>query len=179
MKKLIALLLVVMLAVAMISTVVMAHTEDDLYATDLIADGGSEETAIDVGDVLVWNDADYLYVKYLITDEDWCLIETHLQVATSLDGIPQKNGNPPPGKFDFAMEHECFTEYTYTIPLNWDTGTELLIAAHAEIQTEEIGPEEEIIYVDETAWGAGEDFSGNNWAMYFMYTVQGSSAPGF
>ena len=178
MKKLLVLLLVSILVVAMIPTVVMAHTEDDPYRTELIADGGSEETAMDVGDVLVWNDADNLYVKYFVTDEAWCLIETHLQVATSLDGIPQKNGNPPPGKFDFSMEHDGIMEYTYAIPLNWDAGTELFIAAHAEIQTEGIGPEGEIIYLDETAWGAGENFPGKNWAMYFMYTVQEPSAPG-
>jgi hypothetical protein len=172
MKKVIALLLVATLGVAMIPTVVMAHTEAAPYSTDLIADGGSEESAMDIGDVLVWNDADNLYVKYLVTDDDWCLIETHLQVAASLDGIPQRNGNPPPGKFDYSMEHDCVMEYIYTIPLDWDTGTGILIAAHAEIQTEEVGPDGVITYVDETAWGAGEDFPGKNWAMYFVYVVQ-------
>jgi hypothetical protein len=90
---------------------------------------------IDVGTVIVWNDADNLYVKYVIDDPtEWCLTETHLHVATSLDGIPQKNGNPPPGQFDYKDEHDCVTEFLYTIPLtSWSVDTLLYIAAHAVV----------------------------------------------
>ena len=175
MKRIIAVVLAVTLAVAMFSTGVLAHTEGDPYATDLIADGGSAETATDVGDVLVWNDAEYLYVKYVVTDP-WCLVETHLQVATSLEGIPQKNGNPPPGKFDNNVEHLCLADYTYAILLAWEAGTDLVIAAHAEIQQEVTLPDGTVDYVYETGWGQGEDFPGKNWAMYIEYTVQGAAA---
>jgi len=110
------------------------HTEGDPFTTELIADGGDETSAIDVGDVLVWNDGDILYVQYVVT-APWCLTETHLHVATSLEGIPQKKGNPPPGKFEYSMDHDpAITEYTYTIPLTWDTCTKLFIAAHAVVQ---------------------------------------------
>jgi len=99
--------------------------EFDLYAGQNIL----------VGKVLVWNDADNLYVKYLITDPDWCLTETHLHVAASMEEIPQKNGNPIPGKFDYKGEHECESEVDYVIPL--PEGTEcdntLVIAAHAVV----------------------------------------------
>ena len=173
MKNLIMLLLVATLAVAAIPAAVMAHTEANPFQTDLIADGGGEETAMDVGDVKVWNDEDSLYVEYVITDTDWCLIETHLHVAVDPDDIPQKNGNPPPGKFDYSMEHDCLMEYIYTIPLgDWTPNTAISIAAHAELQTEET-VDGVVTYVDETAWGAGEDFPGRNWATYFVYTVQG------
>jgi hypothetical protein len=111
----------------------MAHTEGDPFVTDLIAGGGNPASAIDVGDVIVWNDADYLYVKYVITEPDWCLIETHLHVDTSWQTIPQKNGNPIPGHFDYSMEHECVTEYTYEIPQTWVDGDTLYIAAHAVV----------------------------------------------
>jgi hypothetical protein len=113
-------------------TYLTKHTEGDPFATDLIAGGGNSASATDVGDVLVWNDGDTLYVQYVVT-APWCLTETHLHVAISLEGIPQKNGNPPPGKFDYKGEHDCVAEYLYTIPLNWSTDTKLFIAAHAVV----------------------------------------------
>jgi hypothetical protein len=112
-----------------------AHTEDAPFVTDLIAGGGNFESAILVGQVNVWNDDNYIYVKYLITNPDWCMTSTHLHIATSLEGIPQKKGNPPPGKFDYKMPHECSTEYTYAIEMTWPVGTELYIAAHADVCT--------------------------------------------
>ncbi|UCG94963.1 MAG: DUF4842 domain-containing protein [archaeon] len=118
---------------------VLAHTEDEPYVTDLIA---GQHT--DVGDVLVWNDADNLYVKYLIEEEGWCLTETHLHVADSWEEIPQteakgkgkgnSGGNPIPGQFEFSGEHDCIAEHTYTVPLgDWDCETDLAIAAHAVV----------------------------------------------
>jgi hypothetical protein len=56
---------------------------------------------IDVGEIQVWNDDQNLYVKYVVDATDWCLTETHLAVAYSLDDIPQKNGNPIPGQFPY------------------------------------------------------------------------------
>jgi len=109
------------------------HTEGDPFTTDLIAGGGSPASAIDVGDVLVWNDGDTLYVKYVIYEDGWCLTETHLHVAKSEGEIPQtKKGNPIPGQFDYKSEHDCVTDYT--IQLNWCPNTELFIAAHAVVQ---------------------------------------------
>ena len=120
----------------------MAHTEGDPFVTDLIAGGGNPKSAITVGDVKVWNDAEYLYVKYVITETDWCLTETHLHIfldEESFTDIPQKNGNPIPGHFDYSMEHDCVTEYTYEIPLEWPC-TDLYVAAHAVVQLEESCP---------------------------------------
>ena len=120
---------------------------------------------IDVGTVNVWNDADNLYVKYVITDQDWCLTETHLQVATSLAGIPQtKKGNPIPGQFEENDEHDCVTEVLYTYNLvekEWSDDTGFFIAAHAVVFNEKI----------ETAWADGLDFDGKNWATYFTYNI--------
>ncbi|MGB6371195.1 MAG: hypothetical protein WBF68_09250 [Atribacterota bacterium] len=113
----------------------MKHTEEIPFVTDLIAGGGNPKSAIDVGDVLVWNDEDNLYVKYVITEGGWCLTETHLHVATTLEGIPQKNGNPPPGKFEYSTEHDPWpTEYIYEVDLGaWTSETLLYIAAHAVV----------------------------------------------
>lgn len=103
----------------------------DAICTDLIA--GQH---IDVGEVQIWNDADYLYVKYIIDDEEWCITETHLHVATDPGLIPQKNGNPIPGKFDYEGKHECVYEVTYTIPLDWGCDEEIYIASHAVVKKE-------------------------------------------
>ena len=121
---------------------------------------------IKVGDVSVWNDADHLYVKYETTD-GWYLIGSHVHFATSLDGIPQIIGNPIPGEFDYAMEHdpEVF-KYTYEIALNaLEPGT-VYIATHADVL---LLDQKGKIIQEETAWGDGEDFSGDNWATYFTY----------
>jgi hypothetical protein len=88
---------------------------------------------IEVGYVDVSNDTDLLYVQYVITDMDWCITKTHLHVAEDPGEIPQKNGNPIPGKFDYSGEHECVTEALYEIPLIWDPG-DIVIAAHAVME---------------------------------------------
>ncbi len=75
---------------------------------------------VDIGDVLVSNDNENLYIKYALTG-DWCLTETHLHVATAPASIPQtKKGNPIPGHFAFKTSHDlCVNEYTYSIPMTW------------------------------------------------------------
>jgi len=125
-------------------TYLTKHTADDPQVIDLLA-GQTEK----VGEVEVWNDEFNLYVKYIITDLDWCLTETHLHVATSLGDIPQKNGNPPPGKFDYKEEHDCLADYTYEIPLDWDPEIKLFIAAHAKV----IRPIDDC---NETVWQIGD-----------------------
>jgi len=109
---------------------VLAHTASDPFVADLLA--GQH---MDVGEVQVWNDGTDLYVRYLVDDPEWCLTETHLQVADSLDGIPQKKGNPIPGQFDYKGEHECVMEVMYQIPLDaaWECDDELYVAAHAVV----------------------------------------------
>jgi hypothetical protein len=133
MRKLVYLLIAVSLMLALFPAMTSAHTEIDPFLTDLKA--GQH---IDVGDVLVWNDGDMLYLKYVITDTEWCITETHLQVATALDDIPQKNGNPIPGKFEENDEHDCVTEVLYTYNLSdrgWNIYDDLFIAAHAVVQS--------------------------------------------
>ena len=128
----------------------------------------------DAGDVTIWNDADYLYVKYE-TVADVFIEETHVHVATPLEGIPQANGNPIPGQFDYQTFHDPWvTEFTYMIPLDpgWVSGTELYIAAHAVVYIDDgFGG-----YYSETAWGDGYGFPGSNWATYILYTV-GCNSP--
>jgi len=122
---------------------------------------------IDAGDLLVSNDDFFLYVTYA-TSGGWELQLTHLAVADDLSGIPQtKKGNPIPGRFAYAAEHDpTVTTYTYVIPLS-DLGIladdVLVIAAHAEVINGDW---------EETAWAGELEFPGRNWATYIEYTLE-------
>lgn len=117
----------------------------------------SEPTIVDlfagqdilVGYIEVSNDETNLYVNFVITADDWCLEETHLAVATTVDGIPQtKKGNPIPGQFvNSHSDLGCVMQDPYTILLSEIYGYKecggvdpLIIAAHAVVKsgTEEI-----------------------------------------
>lgn len=117
--------LTILACLAVVTVPIQAHTEDAPLVTPLFA--GQTE---DVGDVLVWNDADYLYVKF-VTEDPWYMMETHVHVATSPDGIPQtKKGNPIPGQFQYGSMHGPTLIRLYKIPLEWSACTPLYIAAH-------------------------------------------------
>ncbi|MGB5872356.1 MAG: hypothetical protein WBG01_11090 [Bacteroidota bacterium] len=139
-------------------------SSEDPYRVDLIADGG-DAGGLDVGDVLVWNDADYIYMKYLILDNDWCLTKISLEVARSLDEIPQVKGNPKPGQFTWKADLGGLTEYTEVVPMVADPGLPVRIAAYASV-SQVLDPD-----ISEGAWGEGRDFPGKSWAMYFTYML--------
>ena len=140
-------------------------------AVNIIADGGSAATAIDVGDIICWQDDTYLYVKYTTTD-GWKMYETHLHVADDVDSIPQtKKGNPKIGKFDYKTDHSpAVTEYTYKIKWTWAKDAKIYIAAHCVVMKQTgVDAECNPIYREETGWGEGTSFAGASWAMYFTY----------
>jgi len=87
-----------------------------------------------VGELHIWKDCDYLYIEYDL-DDGYNMSESHLHVAKSLDEIPQSNGNPVPGQFDYKEDHDpLVSEYTYNI--TWDSSwdcIELYIATHAVV----------------------------------------------
>jgi Ca-activated chloride channel family protein len=144
-----------------------------VFTADFIADGGSEDTAIVVGEIFMWQDANNYYVKF-VTTGDWYMTLTHLHVADDAADIPQtKKGNPQVGKFDYETEHSpAVQEYTYTIPwsVDWESGTTLYTAAHANVQMlTGYDDEGDPVYRMETAWGDGCEFGGNSWATYSKY----------
>ncbi len=120
-----------------------------------------------IGEVIVANDDQFLYVEY-VTQAPWVLVETHIAVSDSLEGIPQtKTGNPKVGQFAYNIDSE--------IGLVWSRGTLLYVAADAEVwKLDENGQ----VVQEETAWGEGISFPGNNWAMYFNHTVQSNPENG-
>ena len=137
MKKLI--LTALLITVSGLCAVSMAHTEDKPFITDLIAG-----QTVDVGDVLVWNDGDNLYIKYKIAEDttpldnmdNWAITNTHVHIVKNVDEIPQKNGNPIPGQFTYKNAYYYVDETPpLAIPLNgWTPGTVLNIAAHADVE---------------------------------------------
>jgi hypothetical protein len=150
-----------------------AHSCDDPFSTDLIAG-----RTIDAGDVKACNDDTTLTITYEAT-YPWCLLETHLHVATIADppadpdaNIPQNRpGNPIPGHFAYGDDYGGCLDgaATFEIPLEQidggvGPGEVVVIAAHAEVED---GKREE------TAWGEGSRFvARGNWAMYFTYDIQ-------
>jgi hypothetical protein len=70
---------------------------------------------IDVGDVIVSNDASTLYVTYEITEPDWVITETHLYVGKNL------SPTTAPGQFPYDDDDATSvtdTEVTYEILLD-------------------------------------------------------------
>jgi hypothetical protein len=117
----------------------------------------------EMGEVIVTNDDKYLYVEF-VAYEPWVIVETHVAVSDSLDGIPQtKKGNPKIGNFEYSID--SFIDLG-----DWPCGTDLYIAAHAVVQMLD---ENGNVIDEQTAWGEGEPFNDKgSWAMYFMHTVQ-------
>jgi hypothetical protein len=139
--------LVVLMVVAMIVSLgpVMAGANDNNCPVPPV---GAEEITlyagqhIDVGTVYVWNDAEYLYVQYMIDDDawddgdGWGLYETHVHVGEGLEDFPlNRGGNPQIGHFTYKEYHEGVRCYTEIIPLgDWEAEDELLVAAHAVVE---------------------------------------------
>jgi len=132
---------------------------------------------INVGQVVVTHDETNVYVLYETID-GWYMTETHLHIARTVEDIPQANGNPIPGLFDYSMIHNPPVQvYEYTVPIcsflggGWSDGDEFVITAHAVVQKQIT---ENGLWI-ETAWAGDSDcydFSGANWAKYCICTIQ-------
>lgn len=107
--------------------------------------------------------------------EGYCLNEIHTHAAYDLAAIPQRNGNPIPGQFDYKADGlDCARRAEAVIPGDWDASIEapIYVAAHAVVGMV-ADPE-----WSETGWGLWcgvknlerFGFPGNNWATYILYT---------
>lgn len=164
----------------------------DQVETDLIAGGGNPASETDVGDVAVWEEGDYLYLVAVMAnwiddweESGWNILDAHAHVVVNATYIPQKNGNPRPGKFDLHFEDGEWEEedeeeiiaggweIMLTQPMK-DAGT-VYIALHLEVVNDQ-GTEDTSDDVYESVWADGPDFAGKNWATYFEYEL-GSNPP--
>lgn len=90
---------------------------------------------IEVGYVDVTDNGTHVTVD-IVTTDDWYLAETHVAVGATPSVIPQKNGNPIPGKFEYKMEHDPpVAEKTYEIPIP-AASDNVCIAVHAMVVRE-------------------------------------------
>ena len=136
-----------------------------------------------VGTVEVTQDATMLHVTYTAT-APWLLTQTHLQVAPTLAGIPQVNGNPPPGQFTYKTSHAAVSTYTYDIPLGTLGGT-IYVAAHAEVINSAGGTElvtnggfETDEVTNPAGWQIFDPVTGWLWALAPGAVVQPGDVPG-
>ena len=137
----------------------------------------------DVGDVWITHDGNNIYLK-VHTTGDWYFSEVHIAVADSLNKIPQKNGNPPPGQFPFKYSYNSpgiqFKEYTIPITSSngWDqlVCDKLYVAIHLVVN--QINPCGGIIQ-SQTGWTGNKDFTGKNWAKYFTYECKCPDIPSY
>jgi hypothetical protein len=104
-----------------------------------------------VGYVEVSNDADYLYVEYVVNVDGWCMTETHLHVGDSTEDFPLNNaGNPKVGQFEYAEDDlGCVTSWAADPIALEGLGSSPIIAAHAVV----VRP---IYDCKETVWQIGD-----------------------
>ena len=133
--------------------------------------------SIEIGYLEVSNDADSVFVKYVLDASGWYLTETHLAINDSVAEIPMtKGGSPIPGKFPVGGSYSS-SDMINTAEFVFDLGDAadgdiLIIAAHAAV----VHMSDCTIDQCETAWAAEEkgsiQFSGKNWATYVEYEVR-------
>lgn len=83
-----------------------------------------------VGNVTVESDGTNYTITYNITDDGWCLSQTHLSVGTSPSDFPHTDsGNPKVGIFEYGESLDCASTASYMVPV--EEGT--YIAAHAVV----------------------------------------------
>jgi hypothetical protein len=120
---------------------------------------------INIGNVTVGNDENFLYVTYQATGA-WYFTELHLFVGDCNNKPVNKSGNPVPGLFPYKTSFSApySQSYTFIIPLSSLPECYCIAAHAATIKKNSAGG----VAQSETAWGEGIRFvPKGNWAMYF------------
>jgi hypothetical protein len=136
---------------------------------------GDGKSPVYVGYVSASDANSNLTVTYTIYTDDWKIYETHLHVATSVEGIPTvENGCLDPNKFTYSVPPVSpYTSQTYTIPISSIFGYSpapggpytIYIAAEATIrQNNDKGS-------IQTAWGEDRIFPCKKWSSYIIYPL--------
>lgn len=127
---------------------------------------------IDVGTVRRRVVDDKLIITYE-THEGWAIEEIHLAFSDDLADIPvNRKGNPIPGRFPTKESFSpAVTVCSFEFPCDYDPGTLIYIAAHAEVvKRDEAGT----VVQRESAWSSygGRFVEKGNWATYSIYVIQ-------
>ena len=124
--------------------------------------------SIDAGTVAVTNDANFIYVTYT-TANGYLLTQTHLFVGNCALLPVNGAGNPMPGQFPYATNHNNVTTFTYQVPISALAGGSCgCIAAHAVVVKLNAAGS---VIDQQTGWGNGVRINpnGGNWGMKFDY----------
>lgn len=123
---------------------------------------------ISVGNLLVTNDDENLYITYQTTG-DWFVGKVHVYVG-DIDGLPVNGANVPiPGQFPYHQTYNPFTQTaTVTVPLAGLPDC-YAIAAHAEMHRMVNGEDVQ----QETGWSFGTPFADTDrWGWTSSYCTQ-------
>lgn len=83
-----------------------------------------------VGEVTVDIEGDNYIITYNITNNEYCLSETHLSVVNTPEDFPMSaGGNPKNGHFEYSESHGCASSFSYEVPVSRGT----YIAAHGVV----------------------------------------------
>jgi hypothetical protein len=120
-----------------------------------------------VGTVTVWNTLDSLFVQYDVDGNEW-LEQTNLSVMTKMYDIPQRDGNPGYGQFEFRNTwNQPRQSCTYKIPYRagWG-GKEITIATHCEATRRDCNRR---VISRHHCWGGRDRFGGRDRCHYIKY----------
>ena len=156
-----------------LATAQTVEVVDGEYCTDLIAGQN-----IDIGDVCVTADNEFICVTYKIDVAGWSIKETHLWVGQDIATLPvNRRGNPVIGRFPYGDSGLDTQGWAVKIPIASlcltveDICLEDQIvnfAAHAAVCFTANG----IVTAEETAWGEGVQITaGGSWAMRDEFTL--------
>ena len=143
---------------------------------------------IDVGTVIVCNDATNLYVTYKLTYPGATFGTLQVWVGNDLMNLPaNKNGTPIPGQFCSADSGAChdatgLTEYTFVLPLSGLSipdvtqfcGTSVFVVTHAEVTMDS---NNDGTMDHETAFGGPTAGGGSRWWFYGTYSLSCDFGP--
>jgi len=171
-----------------LAVTVLALTAGITMGADMIA-GNPKNGANVVGTVDVEVVGDNLVVTYTITDLDWIITETHLEIATDPGDFPTSKGGAVPGLFAYSTSHDVADNMqvvVHTIPLDEVFPPDgivpelFYVAAHAVVGTlcpcdsavcEELDLPTEVGL--SVLWAG--DFTPNRTESYFLATVFGGT----
>ena len=127
---------------------------------------------INAGTITITNDSAFIYVTYNMVN-GYTLTQTHLFVGP-VALIPTNHpGNPQPGQFPYATNHNNVTSFTYKVPVSLiGNNTCGAIAAHGTVQKLDASGH---VVDSQSIWGNGPRINGaanGNWAMYTPFCVQ-------
>jgi hypothetical protein len=132
---------------------------------------------IDIGSVVISNDADNLYVTFEATD-GWLLGATHVHVGSNLDDVPMTtDGKAIPGQFDYTHPSEGdagVMSVTFVIPFaELDLADECRSSLHVWTHANSFRLDDGgTIIQQESAWGGNMGGKGlGSWSFQASYRL--------